>query len=78
VVLFLYLAVAGPSGLIRRHKMVADLDRVQRKLESVDEENARLVREINQLKDDDPTIRRAIAEQLLLVPAGSTVYRFTD
>lgn len=78
VVVFLYLAVAGPSGLIRRHKMVAELDRVQRNLEERQAENARLVREIRQLKDNDLTVRRAIAKELLLVAPGSTVYKFEE
>ena len=78
VVMFLYLAVAGPSGLIRRHKMVVELDRVQRGLEERQAENARLTREINQLRDDDPTVRRAITQELLLVAPGSTVYTFEE
>lgn len=75
---FLYLAVAGPSGLLRRHKMVVELDRVQRGLEERQAENARLIREINQLRDDDVTVRRAITQELLLVEKGSTVYKFED
>jgi cell division protein FtsB len=76
VVGLVYAAIAGDDGLLRRHRMQVDLERVQRRLESMEAENARLAREVGQLRDDEATVRRAIAEELLLVPQGSTVYRF--
>ncbi|MFZ5480060.1 MAG: FtsB family cell division protein [Myxococcota bacterium] len=76
VVGLVYAAIAGDDGLVRRHRMQVDLERVQRKLEALEAENARLAREVGRLREDEATVRRAIAEELLLVPADSTVYRF--
>ena len=64
------------SDLMRRHRMEVDLERAQRKLTSIQEENAHLEREVRQLRGDEATLRRATAEELLLVPPGSVVYRF--
>jgi cell division protein FtsB len=68
-------AVWGDAGLFRRHRMMESLARTQRQLVSLNEENARLRREVEQLRGEESTVRRAIAEDLLLVPPGSTVYR---
>jgi cell division protein FtsB len=76
VVGLVYAAIAGDDGLYRRHRMQVDLERVQRRLVAVEAENARLAREVGQLRGDEATVRGAIAEELLLVPEGSTVYRF--
>ena len=76
VVVLLYLAVFGQSGLVRRHRLMVDLENVERRLKENESENARLLREIRQLKEDAPTMERAAAEELLLVPPGSTIYRF--
>ena len=77
VIGIVYLAVFGESGLLRRHHMIGDLDAVQRRLANVQAQNATLRREISQLGADDETVKRAAAEELVLVPPGSTVYRFT-
>lgn len=76
VLVLVYLAIFGPSGMIRRHRMVVDLESVQRRLSEHQEENALLDREIRQLKTDEQTVRRAITEDLLLVEPDSTIYRF--
>lgn len=76
VVGLIWAAIAGDNGLLRRHRMQMDLARVHRRLTSVEGENARLDRELVQLRTDETVVRRAIGEELLLVPAGSTIYRF--
>lgn len=76
VVVIIYLAVFGENGILRRHRMVAELEVAQRRLAEVEVVNARLRREVQQLKADDAVVARAAAEELLLVPPGSTVYRF--
>jgi cell division protein FtsB len=58
--------------------MQEDLARAQRKLVAVQAENARLEREVRQLGNDEATVRRAVAEELLLVPHDSVIYRFDE
>ncbi|MSQ00674.1 MAG: septum formation initiator family protein [Myxococcales bacterium] len=72
----LYLAVWGDNGLVRRGELAVDLAKAERRLDAVRRENASLEREVARLADDPVTQRRAAAEELLLVPAYSTLYRF--
>lgn len=74
----IHATIMGDNGLLRRQGMRADLERAHRKLASVQAENARVEREVRQLRVDETTVRRAAAEELLLVPAGSVVYRFEE
>lgn len=76
VVGLLWAAIVGDNGVVRHYRMQADLERVHRRLATVQAENARLAREVEQLRVDEATVRRAVAEELLLVPPDSTVYRF--
>lgn len=76
LVMAVYTAIWGSSGILRRSRLQHDLDRVAIELRDTREVNARLTREVAQLRADEPTVRRAVAEELLLVPPGSTVYRF--
>lgn len=76
VMFLIHATIMGDGGLLRRHRMLADLDRAHRNLASVQGANAHLEREVRQLRSDETTVRRAAAEELLLVPPGSVVYRF--
>jgi cell division protein FtsB len=76
VVALIHTTILGENGVLRRYRMLVDLDRVERKLAAAEEENARLEREVRQLRSDETTVRRAAAEELLLVPPGSVLYRF--
>ncbi len=78
VMAILYLAVWGDNGLVKQRELAADLAKTERRLESVRRENASLEREVARLRDDSASQRRAAAEELLLVPAHSTVFRFPD
>lgn len=73
-----YLAVFGEHGLFARQRIQEDLRRAERQLQVVHAENARLSRELDQLRNDAVTIERTAAEELLRVPQGSTVYRFPE
>jgi cell division protein FtsB len=76
VVTVLYLAVVGENGLVKRRELTVDLAKVERRLVVIRAENAALAREVARLRDDPGAQERAAAEELLLVPEGSTVYRF--
>lgn len=74
----LYLAVWGENGLIKQRELTTELTKTERRLEGVRAENATLEREVARLRDDAGTQTRAAAEELLLVPEHSTVYRFPE
>lgn len=76
VVGIMYLSIFGSHGFVRRYRMREELARVQRQLSSVQADNAVLQRDIERLQADDTSRRRAAAEELMLVPPNSTVYRF--
>jgi cell division protein FtsB len=76
VLALIHATILGDNGLVRRHRMEADLERAQRKVTTLEADNDRLEREVRQLRTDETTVRRAVAEELLLVPPGSVVYRF--
>ncbi len=73
-----HATIMGNNGLVRRHHMQQDLERAHRKLTAIEAENILLDREVSQLRSDEDTLRRAVAEELLLVPPGSVVYRFDE
>jgi cell division protein FtsB len=76
VIWVIYLAIWGEDGLWARHRIEVELTRTERRLSDLDAENARLAREVTALQGDATTLQRAATEELLLVPPGSTVYRF--
>lgn len=76
IVALMYLAVFGPSGFIRRHRMLADLERVEDRLEERNRDNTHIQREIQHIRSDEQILRGAITEELLLAAPNSTVYRF--
>lgn len=74
----IYLAISGEDGLLARQRIDAEVARTYRRLDTITADNARLGREVEALRADRVTLQRAAAEELLLVPPGSTVYRFDD
>lgn len=72
-----YLTVFGSTGWLHARRIEAELTAANRHRDEIDADVARLQREVDQLRNDEVTLRRAAAEDLLLVPRGSTVYRFT-
>jgi len=75
VIGMIYLAIFGEDGLLAQRRIEKDLARTERRLDEVRAENARLSREVKALQSDPVTRERAAAEEILLVPPGSTVYR---
>ena len=71
-----YFTIFGSNGLVARHRLQDELAREQRRLTELEAENATLRREIRELGGDATALQRAAAEDLQLVPSGSTVYRF--
>lgn len=78
ILLSAWVAVAGNGGLLHNQRVNTELARVQRQVILQEQENARLMAEVERLRYDEPTVRRAIGEELQLVEPGSTVYRFPD
>ncbi len=78
IVALCYFAVFGSSGWLHAQRIEAELSAANRHRDEIDADVARLQREVDQLRNDEATLRRAAAEDLLLVPKGSTVYRFAD
>ncbi len=75
-VALLHTAIVGEYGLLALRRLDEERMRVVRQVDEQRAANAALSREIARLAQDPETIRRAIAADLQLVPAGSTVYRF--
>lgn len=73
-----YTTLFGGNGLFRARRVDAELIAANRHRDEVDAEVAQLQREVEQLRSDEATIKRAAAEDLLLVPKSSTVYRFSE
>ena len=76
VLVILYLAVCGENGYLRERELDQQLRKDARHLDVIRSENAALAREVERLRGDPETQVRAVAEDLLLVPEHSTVYRF--
>ena len=76
VVVALSSTLLGPEGLLQRHKVKQRLYALQDQVAHLKDDNARLEAQIRRLRHDPDAVRRAAAEQLLLVEPGATVYRF--
>lgn len=78
VLAILYLAIWGEKGLVTQNQLTANLLKTEGQLDVTQTANAGLEREIARLRDDPSAQARAVAEELLLVPAHSAVYRFAE
>ena len=76
VMIILYLAVCGQNGYLRQRELQVRLQKDALHLAVIKGDNAALAREVERLRGDRTTQIRATAEDLLLVPEFSTVYRF--
>lgn len=72
----LYTAVCGENGYLRQRELQVRLKKEALHLAVVKGENAALAREVERLRTDRASQMRAAAEDLLLVPEHSTVFRF--
>lgn len=68
----------GNEGIVHRSERRQRLYAVQAEVEAVQAENARLRAHVQMLRHDPRAIRRELAEQLHLAPAGSVLYRFEE
>lgn len=78
VLVVLYLALAGENGLLRWLEMRVALANGQADLADIEDRARLLEREVRLLRVDSTVQQRAVAEELLLVPPGSTVFRFAN
>jgi len=76
VVVAVSSTMLGREGLLERHKVKQSLYALQDQVAHLDDDNARLAAQIRRLRQDPDAVKRAAAEQLLLVEPGATVYRF--
>jgi cell division protein FtsB len=71
-----WVALYGEGGAWHAERLRDEVARTQRQLAEQREVNARLAGEVERLRNDERTVRRAIGEDLGLVEPGSTVFRF--
>lgn len=69
-------AVWGETGIVARQQLVSRLAAETETLASIDRENARLLRSLEQLGSDPLLVERAAAEEIGWARAGATLYRF--
>lgn len=69
-------ALFGHKGLFKRHELRKRLADTQADLVRMELENLALRREIRLLRERPQAVQRAAAEELLMAPRGSTIYRF--
>ncbi len=70
------MTVFGDHGLVRRHELRQEKRAVDARIEELRDQNVELQRQINILERDPIGTRRLAAEELLMAPEGSTIYRF--
>jgi cell division protein FtsB len=70
------MAIFGDHGLVRRHELQAKQAEVVQDIRTLEAENAELRRQIKLLDTHRVGLRRMAAEELLVAPPGSTIYRF--
>ncbi len=71
------MAIFGDHGLIRRHSLKVQQAEVAARIEALRRENAELERELTILNTREIGLRRMAAEELMMAPPGSTIYRFS-
>lgn len=72
------LAIFGDHGLIRRHYLKAQQVEVAARIDTLKRENAELERKLTILDTQEIGLRRMAAEEMMMAPEGSTIYRFSS
>lgn len=72
------LAIFGDHGLLRRHQLRVERIEAEARIAALQQENAELRRQMMLLDAHPIGLERLAAEQLLMAPPGSTIYRFPD
>ncbi|MCK6522601.1 septum formation initiator family protein [Myxococcota bacterium] len=70
------MAIFGDHGLVRRHELRAQIGETELRLAEIERENAALRRQIRAMDKDRIGVQRLAAQELLVAPPGSTIYRF--
>ncbi len=70
------MAIFGDHGLVRRHELRAQISETEIRLAEIERENAALRRQIRSMDKDRIGVQRLAAQELLVAPPGSTIYRF--
>ncbi|MCK6504795.1 septum formation initiator family protein [Myxococcota bacterium] len=65
----------GEEGVLNRTERKQRLYALRERVEQVERDNDRLRAEVRALKEDPRAIRREAAQQLMIAPEGSTIYR---
>jgi len=77
-VVVLVLTLFGQDGLLRRHLLRRQLERVQDEAASFQRDNELLRREVLRLQHSRTAVERQAAEVLLMAPEHATIYRFRE
>ena len=70
------MAIFGDHGLVRRHELRTQIGETEIRLAEIERENAALRRQIRSMDKDRIGVQRLAAQELLVAPPGSTIYRF--
>ena len=70
------MTVFGDHGLVRRHELRQEKRAVDARVDELRAENVQLRRQIDIMEKHPAGVRRLAAEELLMAPPGSTIYRF--
>ncbi len=73
-----FMAIFGDHGLVRRHELRQQRREVVRRIEDLALENAARRRQVRLAENTVIGVRRLAAEELRVVPKGSTLYVFDD
>ena len=72
------MAIFGDHGLIRRHHLRAQHTALMGENDTLARQNAELRRQLRVLDARPEGVRRLAAQELLMAPEGSTLYRFEE
>ena len=70
------MTVFGDHGLVRRHELRQEKRAVDARVDELRSQSVELRRRIEILAKHPAGVRRLAAEELLVAPPGSTIYRF--
>ena len=70
------MAIFGDHGLVRRHDLRQERIDIENRVEDLRKRNTELRRELRVLETQPLGIRRVAAQELLMAPPESTIYRF--
>ena len=70
------MAIFGDHGLVRRHDLRQERIDIEHRVDDLQKRNTELRRELRVLETQPLGIRRVAAQELLMAPPESTIYRF--